>query len=329
MKFEPANIINKTLAYLQGSCESEYISHSYATFTKLVGTFDEASRLATLQAVSPSPSKALDDIRELVTALFDVPMCLVSIIEQDTLRMFCAPNCGEACKERAGSFCETVLESPTPELIVIEDLTKDARFFDNPMVTDGPCFRFYAGAPLVSSTGDRLGSLCISDTKTRKFTLGHYNFLTICAEMVVRILESEKRETLQAIAEKQGRVMMRAMNVFDFPFLLVDSTTWVINVANKGWDSYLGIPGGKDLDLHGTNLWDFFEVASSGLGDLKVSLESAMKSQEPFKASVKVGNRVFSVVFKCASSDMLQDAVPIGKLLVIVSCLFNCFILEN
>ena len=57
-----------------------------------------------------------------------------------------------------------------PEVLVVMDLSKDARFRLNGVVKGPPHFRFYAGAPLVSSVGLRLGSLCLSDTSPRFFT---------------------------------------------------------------------------------------------------------------------------------------------------------------
>ncbi|OLP75163.1 hypothetical protein AK812_SmicGene45085, partial [Symbiodinium microadriaticum] len=41
------------------------------------------------------------------------------------------------------------------ELLIIEDAQKDARLALNPFVVGPPHFRFYAGAPLVGSRGER------------------------------------------------------------------------------------------------------------------------------------------------------------------------------
>ena len=66
------------------------------------------------------------------------------------------------------------------------------RFRDNPLVTGPPHIRFYAGAPLVTTEGYRLGSLCVIDPEPRTFDVESCNLLCNFAEMVVREIEKEK-----------------------------------------------------------------------------------------------------------------------------------------
>jgi len=42
--------------------------------------------------------------------------------------------------------------------MVIPDALADERFVDNPLVTSEPYVRLYAGAPLITSEGFRLGN---------------------------------------------------------------------------------------------------------------------------------------------------------------------------
>ena len=52
------------------------------------------------------------------------------------------------------------------ELMVVPDLSFDPKVASHPMVAKGgPEYRFYAGVPLILSSGFRVGSLCALDTK--------------------------------------------------------------------------------------------------------------------------------------------------------------------
>jgi GAF domain-containing protein len=56
------------------------------------------------------------------------------------------------------------------EMMVVEDMTKDPRFKDNPFVTGDLHVRFYAGAPLVPPDGIHNGALCVIDTEPKSFS---------------------------------------------------------------------------------------------------------------------------------------------------------------
>ena len=65
----------------------------------------------------------------------------------------------------------------------------------------GPPFvRFYAGAPLIDSSGFRLGSLCVLDHAPREFDAENCNVLCNFAEVVVREIEKDKRRVRAAIS---------------------------------------------------------------------------------------------------------------------------------
>jgi len=60
---------------------------------------------------------------------------------------------------------------------------EDDRFVHNPLVTDGPKIRFYAGAPLITSEGQALGTLCVIDYVPRQISLEQSNALQILSRL--------------------------------------------------------------------------------------------------------------------------------------------------
>lgn len=84
--------------------------------------------------------------------------------------------------DRAHAFCAHAIMEPT-KLFIVPDARLDKRFADNPLVTDKPHIRFYAGAPLVCN-GLGIGTLCVIDVKPRKLTRTQTNALTALAKTI-------------------------------------------------------------------------------------------------------------------------------------------------
>jgi hypothetical protein len=66
---------------------------------------------------------------------------------------------------RNGSFCDTAIRRRGG--MVVSDALQDERFCDHPLVVGEPHIRFYAGFPIESPSGERIGTVCIFDTVPR------------------------------------------------------------------------------------------------------------------------------------------------------------------
>ena len=86
-------------------------------------------------------------------------------------------------------------------LLVVEDMHRDDRFQNNPLVTQAPNIRFYAGAPLVNLDGYALGTIAVADIKPRRFSKEEGEMLRDFSKLVISTLESRNNaRRLQALA---------------------------------------------------------------------------------------------------------------------------------
>jgi len=150
---------------------------------------DEAKRLAALYATElygTEPEEAFDRITRLAARLLDVPSALISLVGSDT--QWFKSRCGFAAQHgpRDTSFCGHAIL--TDQAMVVEDATLDPRFVGNPSVTGEPHIRFYAGVQLHSIERDRLGTLCIFDSRPRSLSQEELDELHDLARMAEELI---------------------------------------------------------------------------------------------------------------------------------------------
>lgn len=154
---------------------------------------DEAVRLEILrdlEVLDTAPEMKFDELTRLVAETLDVPIALISLIDED--RQWFKSHHGIDATEtsREVAFCaHAILDD---EVFVVEDATKDPRFSDNPLVTADPNIRFYVGAPLITPSGHKVGTLCAIDGKPRQIGPDKLMFLQVLAQHAVDLLKSRK-----------------------------------------------------------------------------------------------------------------------------------------
>lgn len=171
--------------------------------------FNEPERLAAVQALSVSPDEEpiLNEIVDMVRKELDVPTALVSIVDQDK-QWFAARDGFPLCEtSRDYSICSHAILRSDP--LVLCDTLADPRFRDHPVVVNPPHVRFYAGAPIVLSSGLRVGSLCALDYVPREQpSASSLATLVGLSHVVARALERPGRNATntEARQENAGRV---------------------------------------------------------------------------------------------------------------------------
>ncbi|AOW78331.1 hypothetical protein A3Q34_16695 [Colwellia sp. PAMC 20917] len=154
---------------------------------------NELARLAALDEynILDTPSElAYDQLTELVSSVCGTPIVLISFIDEKRqwFKSHYGLEVGETPRDIA--FCAHAIHHD--DVFEIQDSRKDKRFHDNPLVTGPAQVIFYAGAPLITPEGLRLGTLCAIDNKPSQFTDIQKKQLTIIAQQVVAHLELNK-----------------------------------------------------------------------------------------------------------------------------------------
>ena len=169
---------------------------------------DEIERLQALyryDVLDTPAEEVFDRITRVASALAEVPICLISLIDGD--RQWFKSKVGLDVREtpRSISFCgHALLEDGH---FIVSDATKDARFADNPLVTGGPGIRYYMGIPLEVPEGPKIGTLCVIDREPRELSESTKACLHDLAMMVVREMELRMAATADALTGALNRRM--------------------------------------------------------------------------------------------------------------------------
>lgn len=161
---------------------------------------NEALRLSTLRSLNildTPPEERFDRLTRLARRLFNVPVALVSLVDED--RQWFKSHMGIPVTEtpRDISFCGHAILGD--EVFLVPDAHADPRFVDNPLVTSEPGVVFYAGCPLKMANGMRLGTLCIIDHAPREFSEEDLLLLKDLAQMAEQELAAIQLATIDEL----------------------------------------------------------------------------------------------------------------------------------
>ena len=137
------------------------------------------------------PEQDFDDLTAIAQQITGYPISAISLME--TSRQWFKSIIGLEVTEtpRDVSFCQFAMQQD--DVFIVPDATMDPRFATNDLVVNFPQIRFYAGAPLITPSGHRLGALCVIGTQPGKITISQQEALQALARQVVGQLELRKQ----------------------------------------------------------------------------------------------------------------------------------------
>lgn len=132
------------------------------------GRSNEKKRVDSLHGyrlLDTPPEPEFDSIVKRAAAALDAPIALMSLVDSDRQWFKAAIGMEGTETPRSVSFCSYAIEGD--DVMVVADARKDERFEENPLVVGDPSIRFYAGAPIVTEGGAKIGTICVIDREPR------------------------------------------------------------------------------------------------------------------------------------------------------------------
>ena len=212
-------------------------------------------RLAALRGtdlLDAPPSATFDRLTMLATKLLNVPVALVSLVDEHRQFFVSCPGLADpwaSAREtpHSHSFCQYVVATGDPLII------EDARLVDylktNLAIRDLGVIA-YAGIPLRLATGEVLGSFCAIDTRSRKWTEGDLEALQTLADAAMAELDLREATKLIADRERQLGVLLDNSEELVCSF----GRRGEIIYVNRAWREVLGYTTEEALELRSVDL---------------------------------------------------------------------------
>ena len=292
---------------------------------------DRLAELLKFEVLDTSDESCFDELTELASNICGTPISLISLI--DSQRQWFKSRVGLDARETPKdlAFCaHAILQK---DIFEIPNALKDERFVDNPLVTESPDIRFYAGMPLITSSGLPIGTLCVIDTQPKTLNTEQKRALEILAKQVISQLElrlhARKMQRMNKEREKFYGILAHDLKspfngVLGLSRLLVNSAEKfdaqkITDYSKEILDSSLKIYQILDEILQWTEhcistgkpVLKSFKIKTC-IEDSTALLSESIKAKD-LKVKVQVGESIEakgnSALFKTAVRNLLSNAI--------------------
>lgn len=254
---------------------------------------NEAERLAALyryRILDTAAEAEFDDFTALAAHICEVPISLISLV--DSGRQWFKSRVGLDVTEtpRNIAFCSHAIHDTG--VFEVGDAREDDRFRDNPQVTGAPGIRFYAGMPLVTDSGQAIGTLCVIDTMPRYLSPAQKKALATLGRQVIRQMD------LRLLVAREQELNLALTKQARFQKILLDNATAaVISINGRSVVSSFNPAAEKLLSFRpdeviGRQALSFFHVEEelqARARELGAELGCDLDAQESLLAKARTG----------------------------------------
>jgi PAS domain S-box-containing protein len=224
---------------------------------------DEAVRLEVLrqyQILDTEPEEVYDNLAQLAAFICGTPIALVNFIDEN--RQWFKAKLGLDVPEMPRNVGLSYLCQEKRDVVIVPDALADAKLATNPVVTDYPYVRFYAGVPLITPKGYMLGTLCVIDKVPRQLSQQQVDALVALSRLVINQLElrrnvSEVSRISEEFITHEQAAKTQITNI-------LESITDAFFALDQDWRfTYINSQPERLLqksknDLLGKNIWEVF-----------------------------------------------------------------------
>lgn len=225
---------------------------------------DEQLRLRALEQyeiLDTLPEPALDDIVHLAAQVCAAQAAGIALVDVNRVWFKSHPFWNEQEFPREAFPADETLQDTS--VYEISDLTRNKRFGDEGISFSGQPYKFYAGAPLITPEGTRVGTLFVLDSKARNLAPQQHNSLKVLARQIITRLELNARVRIMDRGARTRQRVETALTVErNFVSAVLDTVGALVVVLdtagrvvrfNRACEI---ISGYQVADLTGTALWE-------------------------------------------------------------------------
>lgn len=251
--------------------------------------FKDRPCAATADRVDRPGGQQFDLLVDTAAKIANCPIALITILEKDWQRFKAKTGVDIDGTPRQQSFCAHAVTADAP--LIVPDAQKDARFANNPLVTDDPSIRFYTGVPIRTSPDDDtapVGALCVIDTQPRDDGPEVLKLLENLASIAEYLLgaEAAAQEAIAYAEQRHGvAVKLERLNrQFRQAEQIANIGSWSMDIATSDlfWSDQVyeihGLP--RDSTQHLTEGLNFYMPRSRKV--LVKAIEEAIATGRPY-----------------------------------------------